>query len=360
MHRQSGTWLMALLVALATLAVVSCSDKPNQDQPPAVEYRLYYSYVEPDNSILGIDIATGEVLDSTPKFGGPNARLALIFSEDGRYAYYSLQSDSARRTWIEDRQSGDTVALIEGVSGPRLELSPDGSTLLLEWNGITILSLPSLTVVHQDANAIEGALHPTLPRCYYGAAEKDSFLHIVDYGAIPPQITKRVLRDKLDREVYPTHLVVSGDGSRLILNDIASNTSVIIYSTSTLEREAELRFRDGGWRYDGLILHPNGKTVFAKWYGDPFLTEPGLIDQIDLDSLSIRPFLSILDLNGQPRFMPSMVAIHPSGTEVYILDVFWQSGAVYRIDFDGRAVSELLSREKGIPTSISLFQRKSN
>jgi hypothetical protein len=297
--------------------LASCSDKPNEpvDQPEPY-YKLVYSYVAPEFSILTLNSETGEVLDSVwyPEI----PYWDMVFSRDGQRAYYSGRDG----IWIEDAATGDTIAMNPEGQGGGLELSPDEDYLVSVGSRRFVLySVPGLTTIYEDsATSVLTAFHPWRDILYFtkgdGSIIYDSdTLYVLDYAASPPSVDAVALKDSLDQLVPLGPMVVSGDG-RWLLN-FSYNWLFLTELDSLKVRHVykSLHFSDAN--YKGISLHPDGNGAFLT-YADPFYKpDVGGLDLFDFQTQSLENFIAHVTIPGTGKyFRPWKLMFTPDGKEM--------------------------------------------
>jgi hypothetical protein len=193
-----------LFVLLVLAAGFGCSDKPSKpDNKPEPYYKLIYSYVMPEFSILTFNSKTGQVLDSVWYPTVPY--WDVVFSRNASRAYYS----GSKATWIEDVATGDTVAIDRERAG-KLVLSPDENHIvIIGARAMTLCSLPNLEILYQkSATSIQATFHPSKSLLYFSHAIPNTIYHsdtlfVLDYASDPVSVRAVALKDSTG-ELVPT------------------------------------------------------------------------------------------------------------------------------------------------------------
>lgn len=309
--------LLCFSILLLLAASLSCSDKPSKpNDKPKPYYKLIYSYVMPEFSILTFNCKTGEVLDSVWYPQVPY--WDIVFSKDAARAYYS----GAGTTWIEDIATGDTVAIDRQRAG-KLVLSPDENNIaIIGARSIAFCSRPNLEILYQkSATSIGATFHPSKKLLYFFHAIPNTVYHsdtlfVLDYGGNPISVRAVALKDSTGELVPPGPMVLSGDGrwmlsiylNWLFLTEVDSLKVQRVYKS--------LHFSDAN--YGGITLHPDGRRAFLV-YSDPWnQPDVGGLDVFDFETLTLCNYLDRMTIPGTDKyFRPQQLEFSPSGDEIF-------------------------------------------
>jgi len=306
-----------LFVLLVLAAGFGCSDKSSgPDNKPEPYYKLIYSYVTPEFSVLTFNSKTGEVLDSVwyPKVPFWD----VVFSKDAARAYYS----GSGSTWIADVATGDTVAIDRQRAG-KLILSPDENHIVIIGAQYMVLSsLPNLEIRYQkSATSIGATFHPSKRLLYFSHAIPNTIYHsdtlfVLDYGGNPVSVQAVALKDSVGDLVPPGPMVLSGDGRWML--SIYLNWLFLTEVDSLKVRHVykSLHFSDAN--YGAITLHPDGKRAFLVYVDPWYKPDVGGLDIFDFETLTLYNYLDHLTIPGTDRFFrPWKLDFTPDGRQMF-------------------------------------------
>jgi hypothetical protein len=307
-----------LFLFLLLAAGLGCSDKPNKpDNKPEPYYKLIYSYVTPEFSILTFNSKTGEVLDSAwyPKV----PYWDLVFSKDAARAYYS----GSGTIWITDIATGDTIAIDRQHATGKIVLAPDEKHVVtISARSMTLFSLPNLETVYQkSATSIEATFHPSRSLLYFFHAIPNTIyqsdtLFVLDYASDPVSVRAVALKDSTGELVPPGSMVLSADGRWML--SIYHNWVFLTEVDSLKVRHAykSLHFSDAN--YKGITLHPDGKRAFLAYYDPWYQPDVGGLDVFDFETLTLYNYLDRTTISGTDKyFRPEELEFSLSGDEIF-------------------------------------------
>lgn len=331
-----------ITVALALLLGIlgSCSDKStNPEIKPERYYRVIYSYVAPEFSILSLDSRTGEVLDST---WYPELPYGLvIFSHDGNTAYYSGRD----AVWAIDATTGETTAVNRERSGGDIRLAPNETALLsIRATDLVLYSVPDLHILFErSGSSAIGTFHPFKDILYFsqpGAVYDYDTLYVLDFGQSPPSLEAVALKDSIDQLVPPGPMVVSGDGRWLLsfsynwlfLTDLDSLKVRHVYKS--------LHFSDAN--YSTIFRAPGGQRAFLGYADRTYQRDVGGLDIFDFQTQKLENFIDQVIIPGTDEYLrPWKVLFTPDGDAMLGVSSHWAIGGydLFRIDLATKELS---------------------
>ncbi len=348
-----------LLSLLLLAAGFGCSDKPSKpDNNKEPYYKLIYSYVMPEFSILTFNSRTGEVLDSVwyPKV----PYWDLVFSKDAARAYYSGSSS----TWITDVATGDTVAIDRQRAG-KLVLSPDENyVVIIGARSMTFCSLPNFEILYQkSATSIGATFHPFKSLLYFFHAIPNTMYHsdtlfVLDYGNRPVSVQAVALKDSTDELVPPGPMVVSGDGRWMIM---LWREQVFLLDTDSLKIRKTFRAQDHWGYYWPSAVDPDRKQVYLAYVDAPLLypVDAG-IDIFDFQSLTLTRLIHYASVPGISKFVvPSHTELTPDGKELLGVshNGMGSMEGFFRIDLATKTISLFAPERAGYPSVFAIDPR---
>jgi hypothetical protein len=350
--------LLFLFILLLLAVGFGCSDKPNKpDNKPEPYYKLIYSYVMPEFSVLTFNSITGKVMDSVwyPKVPFSD----VVFSKDAARAYYS----GSGATWIADVATGDTVAVDRQRAG-KLVLSPDEQYLaVISATKIWLFRLPTLTLIYEkSATSIWAAFHPAKKLLYYvhgvsPAPEYDTLFRL-DFGLQPPLETSTVLYDTSGQRISAGPMALSSDGQWMITT---LYWNLCLLDTDSLKVRRMFRDPEHWGYYWPAAVHPDGMRVFLGYVDAPLLdpVDAG-IDIFDFQSLTLTRLIHHATVPGISMFVaPIQMQPTPDGNELIGVshNGLWSMEGFFRIDLATKTISLFGQERAGYPSVFRIDPR---
>lgn len=215
--------LSGIVVLYVGILVYGCGDDKSTNSPPAVNnYELVLnSTYDPDADsarfLLVFNSSNDSVIDSSYidyAFHG-----GMAFSTDGRILYRSrlgLIPFPEHVIWATDWETGDTVAIYEGIGGGNLAVD-ETNGYLLHWYP-TLFTLPDLQLVFSDSGGgSSGAIFVPGEEqaCYFASGE--THVTMVDYGIMPAVTHEKSVYNMTGQPVNLDAIGVSNTGDSLFL-----------------------------------------------------------------------------------------------------------------------------------------------
>jgi len=354
---------LLFVFALLTMSIAGCSKEkctvcPDDQPEPEKEYYFLYSFGGgyTEGWVYTYSTKTGKPVDST-RYG----KLPFFdarFSKDGKRVYYSVRDAGNEATWIADFASGDTLAIVQGISGRWLTLSPDERFLLVSGSPtLSLLRLPSLEVAYsrqQGDSWKDAAIHPFKNLAYVPHGNEDSLL-ILDFTEETITDRKIQLLNKVGAPVGSYYAAISRDGRILILScrELPLGATYLqLRDSETLE----LLYEYYPARTTAYV-HPDGLRIF---FVEPWRDQggiPGAVWELNLHTLLMRRILNSVDFTGPWPFYGLDVLdmdFTPDGRFAYFIggDQGLYYGPIIKYDLDNYRIVDAVYPTPGIAQRI--------
>jgi len=217
--------LLGILTIFVGILIFGCGDDKPTNSPPVVNnYELVLnSTYDPDADssrfLVVFNSSNDSVIDSSYI---DYAFQGMAFSLDGSTLYRSRVGANPfpePLIWATDWETGDTVAIYEGIGGGNLAVDETGNYLLLQDNWYpSLFTVPDLQPVFVDSGGggSGGVFIPGRQQvCYYTFAEPR--VKVLDYGVTPPVTHERPVHTMAGEPVNVHAIGVSLSGDSLLL-----------------------------------------------------------------------------------------------------------------------------------------------